>query len=293
MKSENKIKITALVVTVFFLASLGMMIYHVNVNDVLKKDLTSQKLKSEKLLSEKLNLDKQIKSFKENLASLQGKNAQLDKYLKEANKKVSESESTIAKLNRDNASLAKYKKELQALKNIQEELNAKITQLTDGNKDLTAQLANKDQMLVMLQKEQKELLAKYNKMEQEKLFADNFRIESLKKKNDKLTVKASKTNNIMVSFDIPEHLMGKVNENSFKLELTKPVGVKIEGNQFVTLFDVNEDVLTAGTEMYVAKKIKRANISFKPTEKLQKGVYTVSIYEGKELLGNAQIRLMK
>lgn len=293
MKSENKIKVTALVVTVLFITSLGIMIHHVNVNSGLEKDLVSQKLKSEKLLSEKLNLDKQIKNFKNNLASLQGKNAQLDKYLKEANKKVSEREMTISKLNKDNASLAYFKKEYEALKKMQAGLDEQIALLSNSNKDLNSKLEQKDQMLILLQKEQKELMTKYNKLEQDKLFADNFRIESLKKKNDKLTVKASRTKNIMVSFDVPEHLMGKVDEKSFKLELVKPVGVKVEGNQLVTLYDINEEVLTAGLTTYVGKNAKRAQISFKPTEKLQKGIYTVSIYEGKELLGNAQIRLMK
>jgi hypothetical protein len=44
--------------------------------------------------------------------------------------------------------------------------------------------------------------------------------------------------------------------------------------------------------LHLTNNAKRATISFKPTEKLQQGIYTLAIYSEKDLIGNAQIRLL-
>jgi len=258
-------------------------------NHSLKGQLHKEKIKSEALLSEKLNLEKSIEKFNKDLASLQGKNVQLDKVVKETRDKLAKKESEIRKLMAENASSLDLKKknaELEALRDKLEKdissLNLKMNQLISENKRFSDQLTStktKNESLVV----QNALL--------EAMLADNYRVEALKGKHDKLTVAAKRTNKLMVSFDIPSDVGNKL---FFKIITPdgKELSSKNDKSAAIEFFDQNKNLMASLTGLASgSQNAKRAELIYKPEQKLMKGVYTFNVYDGENYLGSIQMRL--
>jgi len=290
MNTSRKIRMVAVIFTLLFITSLGILGYHVKLSRTTQQALAQEKLKSESLLSEKLDLDKQLKIVKDEMVSLQGKNKELDKFLAEANQKVTAKEQVISRLAKENASLQAFKKENGEIKKIREELYTKVEQLSKTNAQLTKELDGLNKTLAGLKEENSKLTAELNKQSANPS-TSNFRVESFKKRSDRLTVKARKTNSVMVSFDIEN--ADKANYEKYRLILRKPEGGDIAGKQKIT-FATAPKQLTASTQEAPRQVSKdRVNIAFTPSQKLEQGIYTLFIYDGNALLGSAQVRLIK
>ena len=287
MKTQiTKTQSVLLTVTAAALILSGFIFY---TNRSLKDRLHKEKTRSETLLSEKLNFEKSIDKFKKDLASLQGNNAQLDKVVKETSNKLAKKESEIRKLMAENASLADMKKknaELEALrKKLNEEiasLNLNMDQLIAENKQFSEQFAS--------MKTENESLAFHNAL-LEAMLADNYRIEALRGKHDKLTVAARRTNKLMVSFDIPSEV-GQ--ELYFKIVAQdgKELSSKNDESATIKFYDLDKNLMVnlMGSASG-SQKAKRAELIYKPDQKLTKGIYRFNVYNGKDYMGSIQLRL--
>ncbi len=131
-------------------------------------------------------------------------------------------------------------------------LNATLTSLKSENKDLAANL---------------ELLRSVN--------ADNFYMGA-DRKNQKLTVKAARTNRIKVSFDVPDGI-----ETAIKFSVIKPDGTKLSGADDGIAFNVTENEaarLSANAgEASAAILSKKVEMTYKPKEKLKAGDYLIEM----------------
>ncbi|MBR9998876.1 MAG: hypothetical protein KFF73_07895, partial [Cyclobacteriaceae bacterium] len=290
------IKTIAVAATVLLFLSLISVGYFFKVNNQKETDLNNERLKSENLLSEKLDLGKQIRDFKNEVASLLGKNKELDKHLNDASENLLTRERTINKLVRENAGLVNLKKENEAIKKIRDDLNELVKEFTSRNSDLSAEVGNLKNRISELSKENELLTNQLNAHEVNRLVdnvAGNFRIETLKKRNHKLTVKSSRTNQVTVSFNMPVEYSGNVNTEFFRIVLQNPEGGSINGNQQTTINTESLKLNASNDNSLTSVSRERVNISFKPTGKLKAGIYTVIVYEGNYILGSAQVRLAK
>src|SRR4030043_1144028 len=232
---------------------------------------------------------KLIDRFKKDISSLQGKNAQLDKTIFETSNQLAMKESEIRKLRAGNASLAVLKKknaELEVLhKKLENEiasLNLNIDQLTGDNKKYSEQIASV--------KTENEALATHNAL-LEAMLADNYRIEAQKRKHDKLTVSARRTNRLMTSFDLPS----EAGQNLF-FKIVPPDGKElssINDESAIINFNTQDKNLIASQtgSNYGSQNLKREKLVYKPDEKLTKGIYRINVYSGKDYMGSIQIRL--
>lgn len=287
MKTQLTRSSTILITITAFALILSSFIFYKN--RIIKDHLKKERIKSEKMFSENLTLEKSIDKFKLDISSLQGTNAKLDKILIETSNQLILKESEIRKLRSGNASMADLKKknaELEALhKKLENEissLNLNIDHLTADNKKYSEEIASV--------KTENETLATHNYL-LEAMLADNYRIEAQKRKLDKLTVSARRTNRLMTSFDLPSD----AGQNLF-FKIVTPDGIELSSinDESATInFNTQDKNLIAsltGSNLG-SQNLKRAELLYKPDQKLTKGIYRINVYDGKDYMGSIQIRL--
>lgn len=256
-------------------------------NKSLKKDLTNEKIKSEALLSEKLALDKSIASFKNELKSMKGKNAQLDKKITEINQQLDKKQSEVKKLMADNASLNVLKtkvKELEALKN---KLNEELYALQMTYENLKFDNISMNDQLTALKSEKEQLVITNTILAA--IAGNNYRIEAVRGKSDKLTVNARRAQKLIVTFDLPNDVSNNI---SFKLVTPDGNTFTSENNESAIInITENSDNFYASIEEMEQKGTKRVELIYKPKEKLNKGVYEFEIYKETTYIGSTQLRL--
>ncbi len=276
--------IAAASTALFVIALVGMIIIH-DSNRSLEDMLNGAKLKNESILSEKLSLDKEIKNFKAQLAALQGKNKELDKYLATANADLAKREKELKAANSNKTSA----KELANLKRMRGDLEKQINALTSqiaalesSNADFSSQLAN-------LTAKNKELMASNDLM---KAFAaNNYRVESSRGKNDKLTVVARKTKKLKMGFDLPQTVVENI---QFKIKTPEGKVIdKEEDGLTATIVDMEDgsDLIASLEPMGDFEVTKRIEMKYEPKKKLSKGVYTIDIYNGTTYMVSCQVKL--
>lgn len=291
MKTENKIKIAAAIVTLLLFASLIGVAVLTNANKDLHSSINAEKLKSENLLSERLSLEKQIKNFRNEMKTLEGKNTELDRYLHDAQNRLGEKEASIARLTKENAGIKALRKENDEIKKMRSDLYAQLEKLQNTNADLAKQVNQLNNTIASLNKEKKELQAKLD-APQQNMVATNFMIEVRKKKEEKLTVRAKKTRSIAISFELPKGSAQSLG-NFYRVDLLSPTGALIGGKiNGVNVEKANN--MTASLKNLPAKNDgDKVNLTFEPEEKLVKGVHSIIIYNGNQYLGSAQVKLVK
>jgi DNA repair exonuclease SbcCD ATPase subunit len=287
MKTQiTKTQTVLITVTALALILSGAIFYS---NRSLKNHLQKEKIRSETLLSEKLNLEKSIDAFKKDLALLKGKNAELDKVVKETSNKLSKKESEIRKLMAENASLSELKKKNEELETLRKKLEEEIANLNLNMDKLMAENKQFSEQVASI-KTENETLAAHNAL-LEAMLADNYRIEALKGKHDKLTVAARRTNRLMVSFDMPSEVG---NEIFFKIITPdgKELSSRNDNAAVIKFYDEYKNILASLTGAASGdQKARRAELIYKPDHKLIKGIYRFNIYDGKDYMGSIQLRL--
>lgn len=283
--SERRNKIIAATSTaLFFVALIAMMIIH-DSNRSLEEMLNGAKLKNEATLSEKLSLDKEIKNYKAQLASLQGKNAELDKYLATANADLAKKEKELKAAVRSQSNtkeLANLRKMRADLENQVSALIAQIANLEGANSDLTQQIAS-------LTSKNQELKSNNDLM---KAFAaNNYRMEASRGKSEKLTVVARKTKRLKMGFDLPQNVVENV---QFKIQTPDGTVIdKQEDGLTATLMDIEDgsDLIASLEPMGSFEVTRRIEMKYEPKKKLSKGVYTIDIYNGETYMVSCQVKL--
>jgi chromosome segregation ATPase len=264
----------------------GTIIY---TNRSLKDQLNKEKIKSESLLSEKLNLEKSINQFKKDVASLQGKNARLDNVLKETSDRLAGKESEIRKLMAENASIGELRNKNTELEKLREKLEEQITSLNLNLDQLMAENKRYNDQLASVQSEN-ELLTTHNAL-LEAMLADNYRIEALKGRHDKLTISARRTNRLMVSFDIPDEVSKELYFKILTPDEQELSSIKDE-SAMISFYNIENNLLASTTGSAIANQaLKRAELIYKPEQKLIKGIYRFNVYNGAEYVGSIQLRL--
>ncbi len=263
-------------------------------NGRLKEAVNHEKLQSEKLLSEKLLLTKQIDQFRGEIATLKGKNQEADRRLEKAGRDLTQLETRLQQLDKEAAGARQAKQQLAALKKLRETLAAELKSVKAYNGQLEDKNATLTRDLSRLTAENGTLLA------QNKALADqvktlsftgsNFKIEVLKRNNDKLTVKARRTEKISIGFEVAAGTA--LDPQLIHVDLLSPDGSLQEGKSEVNVEGGSPLSASTGPGATAADS-RKVSITYDPKEKLKKGTYTAIVFHGNTLLGKAQFRLMK
>ncbi|AHM59068.1 hypothetical protein D770_04005 [Flammeovirgaceae bacterium 311] len=290
MTAESKIKAVAAGVTVTLFASLiGTGILYRD-NSLLTEDIQAEKVRTERLEAERGSLKKEMDKLKLDLASYTSKNGELDLAIRNAQQKLAEREARVEQLTKDNASISQLKKENAAIRKIREDLVAQLENMKNSNSHMQAEIAELNRTIAALRKENEGLYARANT---KATMAYNFCTEVMKRKNERLTVKAKRTHHINISFDVnnPGELPGDV-----YVKVSAPNSKEIPGDLVITENVVDQtNILTASIDngWVDAQQFRRVSLSFDPKDKLQDGVYTVMVYSGNHYLGSTQFKLAK
>jgi hypothetical protein len=270
---------------VILIGALGIVITLVTIfvfsNASLKKHLQNEQIKSESLLSEKLLLDKTIVALKADLNNLKGRNTHLDKVIADITGKLTRKESEVQQLIAQKSSTAELKKKITELENLKSQLNEELAVLYLKTNRLNDE---KD----ILQKENEQLNATNALLKS--LVADNYRIEAVKGKKEKLTSIARRTDKLMVSFDLPDNCGDAV---TFKI--ITPEGLELSSTDHnsmsMVIHDNSLNYLTSTDENTLTFNTKRVEMVYKPETKLIKGIYRFNVYNEGNYLGSTQLRL--
>jgi cell division protein FtsB len=290
MTAESKIKSVAAGVTVTLFASLiGTGILYRD-NALLTEDIQAEKVRTERLEAERGSLKKEMDKLKLDLASYSSKNGELDLAVRNAQQKLSEREAHVARLTKENASIAQLKKENAAIRKIREDLVAQLENMKNSNSHMQAEIAELNRTIAALRKENESLYARANN---KAIMAYNFRTEVVKRKNDRLTVKAKRTHHVNISFDVNNtgELPGEV-----YVKVSAPNSREIPGDMQITENVLDQtNLLTASIDggWVASQPFRRVGLSFDPKDKMEAGVYTVMVYSGNHYLGSTQFKLAK
>lgn len=258
-------------------------------NMKLKNNLSAEKVKSEKLLSEKLSLDKTLSHIQKNVAELKSKNTTLDKAIAESNRKIQEKNEEINKLTAQNASVKDLKKKLAELENLKQQMNAEMAELNQSLAKAKAENSKLNEQIASATKANSGLANDNSILKA--LVSNNYRTEALRGKNERLTVKSRQTNKLLVSFDLPGNV-----DNDVHFKVLTPQGKELSSKTDLSAsiqITENGDALLASSNPSEngGPGTKRVEMTYKPTQKLTKGVYQFNLYNGERFLGSTQLRL--
>lgn len=294
MTYEQKIKAVAAGVTATLFASVIALSITYRSNSLLSEDLKGEKVRTESLTAEKSTLKKEIERLKIELSGFDTKNKELERAIKEAQYKVAAREASIDRLTKESADSArKFKKELDAIKKIREDLVAQLENMKKTNLQLESEVNELNRTIAALRKENETL---YARVSEKPMMAYNFRIETVKKRKDKLTVKARRINKVNISFDVnnPKNLSGNV-----YVKVRSDKAGELEGETLLAFEEatqMEEESLVAAAEPFIivgADDYKRFSVAFDPKDKMAEGVYHVMVYSGNNYLGTTQFRIRK
>lgn len=268
-------------------ASLTGFFQQYNVNADLQESLNKEKLNAESLLSQKLLLDKDIAKFKEQIESLKGINADIDRSLANVTKNLQKAEDDIRYIKRENATVRQVKKqndELIAVRKALEksilELNSTLVQLQNEKVDL----ANK---VAFLEQQNGQLVDDLQKA-QIALF-DQSQVESVKK-NERLTVNARKTKKLNATFNVPSNM------RDIGFRIYDPDGkiISTQDKGSLSFQTSDNNVLTASSKNDAQadrNPNKKVTMSFASKDKLKPGVYKIEILSEKLYVASMQVKL--
>jgi peptidoglycan hydrolase CwlO-like protein len=286
MKTAEKSGMTssAILVLILIAALIGIGIFYTN-NKTLTKSLNYEKLKTEMMLSEKLALQKEIDSYKNQINSLSGKNADLDILLAETSLKLKEKEAQLNQFKRENGNIKTLKKQLADLEQMKNNFDNQVAILNETIRKLNKEKDALNETITSLEKENKELTSNLEILTS--MTTDNYLVETTKRK-DILTVKAKRAKKITMSFNVPENMVENI---SFKL--TKPDGKQVDGKgNGIAYKVVNEDEgLTASLSGGTIKVSKKIEMTYEPKEKQKPGIYKIEMYNNSKYIGACNVKL--
>lgn len=279
-------KVVAIVATALCVASVIWLLNTKQVNSSLEAGLRSGKLQSEALLSEKLLLEKDIRKMKDQLAGFNSRNIELNGSLKNVTAELASREAEYNRLKRENVSLAQVRKQRQELRRLHADLEKQFSDLQLAYNDLQHENQDLNQTLLSLEDRNRLLFEDLERA----MYAnvDHTRVLAVKKKDDRLTVKARKTRKLIATFEVPGHLKNL----SFRLIDANGKTLTSEDGMIASVATPSQETITASSETQtVATRPQQVQMTYIPKSKLKRGVYTVEILNENLYVGSLQVKL--
>jgi DNA repair exonuclease SbcCD ATPase subunit len=260
-------------------------------NRSLKQLLVKEKLTSESLLSEKLALDKSVEKLNGELTDVKSKNDQFGNKIMELGKSLDESAAELRKAQSENSTLRRFRTRARELETINGKLNEEISSVkremeTEKQRFSSEKQRLSDQVSNLAQENNR--LATANSI-LSAMAGNNHRVETVRGKNDKQTVKARRTQKLVLSFELPANVAENItfavscpDGQVYESKDNKSASVKIAKNSR-NFFANNSELLAAET--------KTIEMTFVPEEKLKKGSYEFRVYNNGMYIGTNRFSL--
>lgn len=290
MTAESKIKSIAAGVTVTLFATLvGTGILYRD-NSLLSENIQAEKVRTERLEAERSALKSEMDKLSNDLSTYKVKNSELDLIFREAQQKLELQQARVAQLTKEKAGLEQLKKENASIRKIRQDLVSQLEKMQADNGQLQTEITELNRTIAQLRNENSNLYARINT---KSIMAYNFRTEVVKRRNERLTVKAKRTHHINISFDVNQ---AAALPGNFHVKLQSPANKEISGELQITANSLmQKEMLTASLEQgwLPAQEYRSISLTFDPAEKLTAGIYHLMVYAGNDYLGSTQFRLAK
>lgn len=291
METTDKKQLALIAGVLLFLLVSGVFFMN---NRSLKSDLKQERLTSEALLSEKLMMEKSLAKSRQDLLSAQAANDRLDKKIADITLEIEEKEARLARLASDNSSLRRTAARVKDMETTIEKLNADLASLNSRLADLRAE---SDRHRLSGQELKTQLDALNREKEQmttanailRAMAGNNYRVEAVRGKNEKLTVNARRTQKLVYTFDLPGDIASDL---SFTIKTPDNKKFTSSGSHTASIVvNENSNNFFASTTMLGATGTKNIEMIYKPEERLQKGVYEFEVFNGGKYIGTTRLRL--
>ena len=290
MKTNMKTtKILAFGAGILFVLALIFSVTLIFQKNSLKKSLVLEQSHGATLLAQKHALQKEVEIYTMEVSRLKGKNKELDASLAESINKLNNAQDELNRLIRENSDKKLILKKLKEVEALKDELEGKLVALNAMLDELNNEKLALNNTITTLQNENFEMSANMQMMQA--VMANNFLIETLKGKKDKLTVTAKRAGKIKVTFEIPVAIQEQVH-----FKIVKPDGAVMESKNDKNFTVITQNASTglmasSSSASGTAVKTKRVNLIYKPDTKLRPGIYTIEVYNNDTYLGASQIKL--
>lgn len=278
-------RVSVVALSALALLSFATTIYQEGAKHAAIDEMNESKLTAERLLGEKLQLEKTI-------VELNGTIVRGDQALSASERKASELllrvEAAVLHARGLEAAARKGNKAVREAT----ELRAQQQQL---DLQLTASRANErnaQEQLDRILKERDMLLARMEEMGQAARMVNNAAVEALQGRKHRLTVRARRTNEIRMAFDLPEAMAKGA---SFKI--ITPAGRNFTGaDPEISLADGGTDDGGMASTLLVPMSVPmeraaRVHLRFKPQSKLEAGTYRIDVLSDGAYLNTVLLNL--
>jgi len=303
--SPKQWKVATIVLSILFVGAVATLI-------VFNTDSRKHKEMADKVEGQRLELANELEGLGQEYELQISDNEMLKDSLTLQLAEVENLQSEVRKaetqLKESKAGSNKIKAQLEGLEKVKTELENAIASLTDQNESLQSANTSLKEVLVKSEKEVEQLQEKTTKLtaSNEKLVsrlteiapagftAENFVITA-HKRNEKLTTRASRADKINITFDI-ENVPGNYNsDHEIYLVITDLNGTPISN---VTSVDASVKtgeniwpVQAAQVEKLTLEGNQPIEMSIKPEDDLDPGVYNLMVYADNGFLGATGFRL--
>lgn len=290
------------VILLLLLGGLGIWSWmrYDNLSSIRQVESQQHEVVLDSLAQVKLALENQLDQLESDFSILRSENDTLANRLELSTNIIAAKEVAIQEIKsqniREEGALRVQVQRLQTLKDRYETI---IDVLSQKNTALTAENARlrgeADSLTSQISELGRQLEAQIRQTLSAKYKATAFRVE-MERKNDKLTLRARRTRELKVSFELNNVPASFQGNQQLYMAVTDDKGIPIPmDNPIQTTIKTekgNVAIIAQATRLQNVIENQHILLSYKLDDRLKKGTYVVSVYSEKGLLGVASFRLI-
>lgn len=308
-QNQNQgLRIYAIVVTALLLLTTIFGIVYWRKSGGYLMETREQGVQLDALAAEKARLETSLDSLQNSFASLRSENETLEGKATAATEMIAEKDALIQKIRaRSSRDLKELRAQVESLQKAKTEYETVIAVLRAENEQLVAEndalktenaglKGSNDELTAQVSDLAKKLEDQVRRTQSASFKATSFRVE-VERRNDKLTARAKKARELMVSFDLADVPVPFQGPQKLYLSITDENGKPIAAQNpaTITIHAPSGDIpiIAQQTRMVNLETTQRLAFTYKLEERLSSGNYVVAIYCDKGLLGVSSLRLAK
>lgn len=293
----------ALIALILLLLSAGFGVWSWmrlgSLENVRRSEAQQHEVVLDSLLQVKISLENNLNQLEAAFADLSAGKDTLAQRLASATNIIAEKETVIREVKNQNVREEKaLRAQVQRLQTMKDRYETIIAVLDQKNAALAAENARlrgtTDSLFTQISELGKQLEAQIRRTLSAQYKATSFRVE-VERRNDKLTVRAKRTRELNVSFELNNVPAAYQGNQQLYLTITDDKGLPVpsENPKYATIKTErgNVEIIAQVTQFQNVIGDQRVLLSYKLEDRLKKGTYVVSVYSDKGLLGVASFRL--
>lgn len=309
MNDNSATRIYGIIITLLLLLSAGIGWFFWNKSKNMMVENQKKQVQIDSLVSVKTRLQTELDSLQLSYANLRTENETLAGRIAVTAQMMAEKDAVIQRVKtesvdnqRDLASLRAQVQSLQQFKTeyetVIQTLKAENEQLRNENLALKGDISNlkgaNDQLTAQVTDLSEKLAEQIRKTQSAVFKATSFKVE-VERRNDKITSKARRAREILISFDLANVPATYQGPQKLYLSITdekgKPIPTDNPTKTTVMAPSGTIEIVAQAVKPVTLDETSRQNFAYKLEDKLKSGNYVVAIYCDKGLLGASSFRL--